>query len=68
MPKLNLEFHDSAQKIYVFKTSKYDDSSHYIIEFKFLSESDNLSGLLGSISHDDLHSLDDLKNAKMQVL
>ena len=31
-----------------------------IIEFKFLSESDDLSGLIGSISHDDLNSLDDL--------
>ena len=55
----NLEFHNSTQKIYVFKTSKYDDSSHYIIEFKFLSESDDLSGLIGSISHDDLNSLND---------
>ena len=45
MPKLNLEFHDS---------------SRCIIEFKFLSESDDLSGLIGSISHDDLNSLDDL--------
>ena len=41
----------------------------YIIEVKFLSDSDDLSGLLGSISHDDLNSLDgldslfDLKNA-----
>ena len=26
----------------------------------FLSESDNLSGLIGSISHNDLNSLDDL--------
>ena len=31
-----------------------------IIEFKFLSESDDLSGLIGSLSHDDLNSLDDL--------
>ena len=37
---------------------------------KFLSEFDDLSGLIGSISHDDLNSLDDLdslfelKNAK----
>ena len=29
------------------------------LEFKFLSESDDLSGLIGSISHDDLNSLDD---------
>ena len=70
MPKLNLEFHDSAQKIYVFKTSKYDDSSHYIIEFKFLSEPEDLSGLISSINHDDLNnlvdldSLFDLKNAR----
>ena len=28
--------------------------------FKFLSESDNLSGLIGSISHDNLNSLNDL--------
>ena len=60
LPKLNLEFHDSTQKINVFKTSKWDDSSHYIIKFKLLSESDDLSGLIGSISHDDLNSLDDL--------
>ena len=26
----------------------------------FLSESDNLSGLIDSMSHDDLNSLDDL--------
>ena len=31
-----------------------------IIEFKFLSESDDLSGLIGSLIHDDLNSLDDL--------
>ena len=31
-----------------------------IIEFKFLSESDDLSSLIGSLSHDDLNSLDDL--------
>ena len=60
LPKLNLEFHDSKQKINVFKTSKSDDFSHYIIKFKLLSESDDLSGLIGSISHDDLNSLDDL--------
>ena len=60
LPKLNLEFHDSKQKINVFKTSKWDDFSHYIIKFKLLSESDDLSGLIGSISHDDLNSLDDL--------
>ena len=71
MAKLNLKFHDSTQNFYVFKTSKKDDSSHWIIEFKFLSESDNLSGLIGSIRQDDLNSLDDLdslfdlKNAKM---
>ena len=47
-------------KIYVFKTSKQDDSSHYIIEFKFRSESDNLSGLFGFISPHDLNSIDDL--------
>ena len=46
--------------MYVFKTSKKDDSSHQITKFKFLSESDNLSGLIGSISHDDLNSLNDL--------
>ena len=40
----------------------------------FLSESDDLSGLICSISHDDLNSLDDpdslsdLKNTKMQAL
>ena len=40
----------------------------------FLSESDDLSGLFGSISHDDLNSLNDLdsffdlKNAKMKAL
>ena len=48
------------KKFTFFKTSKKDDSSHYIIEFKFLSEFDDLSGLIGSISHDDLNSLDDL--------
>ena len=48
------------QKINVFKTSKKDDSSHLIIKFKFLSESDNLSGLIGSISHDDVNSIGDL--------
>ena len=74
LPKLNLEFHDSKQKINVFKTSKSDDFSHYIIKFKLLSESDDLSGLIGSISHDDLnslndlHSLFDLKLPKMQAL
>ena len=31
-----------------------------LTEFKFLSESDNLSGLIDSISYDDLNSLDDL--------
>ena len=31
-----------------------------MIEFWILRESDDLSGLNGSISHDDLHSLDDL--------
>ena len=31
-----------------------------IIKFKLLSESDDLSGLIGSISHDDLNSLKDL--------
>ena len=31
-----------------------------MIEFQILSESDDLSGLIGSISHDDLNSLDDL--------
>ena len=61
---MNLEFHDSTQKIYDFKTSKQDDSSHYITKFKFLSESDDLSGLIGSISHDDLNSLFDLKITK----
>ena len=30
---------------------------NYIIKFKLLSESDDLSGLIGSISHDDLNSL-----------
>ena len=35
-------------------------SSHYIIKFKLLSESDDLSGLIGSISHDDLNDLNDL--------
>ena len=60
LPKLNLEFNDSTQKINVFKTSKKDDSSHCIIKFKLLSESDDLSGLIGSISHVDLNSLDDL--------
>ena len=45
-----------------------------MIEFKFLSESDDLSGLIGFISHDDLNSLNDLdslfdlKKPKMQVL
>ena len=64
MPKLNLKFHDSTKKNYVFKTSKQDDFSHWIIEFKFLSEFEDLSGLIGSLSHDDLNSLDDLdKNA-----
>ena len=33
-----------------------------MIEFKFLRESDNFSGLIGSISHDDLYSFDDLNN------
>ena len=56
MLKLNLKFHDSTKKNYVFKK---DDASHHIIEFKFLSESHNLSGLIGSISHGDLYSLDD---------
>ena len=60
MPKLNLKFPDPTKKNYVFKTLKQDDSSHYIVELKFLSESDDLSGLIGSISHDDLNSLDDL--------
>jgi hypothetical protein len=55
-----LEFNDFTQKINDFKTSKKDDSSHCIIKFKLLSESDDLSGLIGSISHDDLNSLDDL--------
>ena len=32
--------------------------------FKFLSESDNLSGLIGFNSHDDLNSLFDLRIAK----
>ena len=60
LPKLNLEFHDSTQKINVFKTPKKDDSSHCIIKFKLLSESDDLSGLIDYISHGDLNSLDDL--------
>ena len=30
------------------------------MKFKFLSESDDLSGLKGSFNHDDLNSLDDL--------
>ena len=33
-----------------------------IIEFKYLSESDDLSGLIGSLNNDDLNSLDDLNN------
>ena len=52
----------SPKKINVFKTSKKDDSSHCIIKFKLLSESDDLSGLIGSISHDDLNSLNDLNS------
>ena len=36
------------------------DSSHYIIKFKLQSESDDLSDLIGFISHDDFNSLDDL--------
>ena len=44
------------------------------IKFKLLSEYDDLSGLIGPLSHDDLNSLDDLdslfdlKNTKMQAL
>ena len=41
------------------------------MEFKILSESDVLSGLIGSINHDDLNSLDDLDSlfdSKMQEL
>ena len=43
-----------------------------MIEFKILSESDDISGHIGSISHDDFNSLNDLdslfdlKNAKKQ--
>ena len=33
-----------------------------IIKFKLLSESDDLSGLISSISHDDLNSLDDFNS------
>ena len=48
--------------------SKYQNKmilfSHYIIKFKLLNESDDLSSLIGSISHDDLESLFDLKKAK----
>ena len=60
MPKLNLKFQDSTKKKHVCKTSKLDDSSHSITKFKFQNETDNLSGLIGSISHDGLNSLDDL--------
>ena len=57
-----------------FKTSKEDDSSDYIIEFKFISEFEDVSGLFGSNSHDDpnslndLDSLFDLTNAKTEAL
>ena len=33
-----------------------------MIKFKFLSESDDLNGLIGSINHDNLNSLDDLNS------
>ena len=33
-----------------------------LIKFKFLSESGDLSGLIASISHDDLNSLVDLNS------
>ena len=57
--KIELEISRFYQKKHVCKTSKLDDSSHSITKFKFLNETDNLSGLIGSISHDGLNSLDD---------
>ena len=57
---MKLEFFASTKKVNVFKISTKYDSSHYIIKFKLINESDDLSGLIGSISNDDLNSLDDL--------
>ena len=42
--------------------SKHQNKAILVIKFKILREFDNLNGLIGSINHDDLHSLDDLNS------
>ena len=49
-------------KTIFFKTSKYGDSSHWIIDFKNLSDSKNLSGLNDLNRYDKITDLNDLNS------
>ena len=70
IPKSNFKFHDSTQKNLCFQIIKLRlfYPPHYISNSS--SQVDDFSGLIGSISHDDLYSLDylnsllELKNTK----
>ena len=70
IPKSNFKFHDSTQKNLCFRIIKLRlfYPPHYISNSS--SQVDDFSGLIGSISHDDLYSLDylnsllELKNTK----
>ena len=62
MVKFHQKFQESIQKLFFFKTSKQSDSSHYIIDFKNLSGSENLSGLNDLNRHDKITGLNDINS------